>query len=370
MVESESDPYEVILKKMREYPNDVPVDDEGNVSEAFKQYIKLFYTPEEAEIAQHLEIMPLSVKTIAERIGKPRKETKQILEQMAEKGIIQDTAGYSYFLTVAHLFNIGFKYSKALERLGKKGAELYQKFFIEEKFYKRYESSDKGTPLTRIVPIEKAIDHQSVITNAEEIHRILDNCSPPIVATDCPCRKRTETLGIRECKNKYPIEESCLQVGPFGRYFLDRGEGRELTLDEAHALVDDHAKLGLIFTTENVLQTNHQIICCCCECCCSLLRGMTRFEEKNEYCTAKSNYISQVEMNLCKGCGLCVERCLFNAISLEDKKATINPKKCYGCGACAVTCPTGAIKLYREERTEILENFKELTDRIHQENRS
>ncbi|MFO8019049.1 MAG: 4Fe-4S binding protein [Promethearchaeia archaeon] len=365
-----SSPYDVIIDKMKEYPNDIPRDEEGNVSEAFKEYIKLFFTPEEAEIAQHLEIMPLSVRKIAERLGKDRKETRRILKDMADKGIIQDIGGFSYFITVAHLLNIGFKYSESLKRLGKKGAELYQKFFIEEKYYKRYESSDKGTSLTRIVPIDKAIDHQSIITNAEEIHKVIDNCLPPIVATDCPCRKRTETLGIRECKDKYPIEESCLQLGPFGKYFLDRGEGTELTREEAHRLVDQLAKLGLIFTTENVVQANHQIICCCCECCCSLLRGMTRFSDKNEFCTAKSNYISKVDEDLCKGCGICVERCVFNAISLKNKKANVDTDKCYGCGSCAVTCPSEAIKLYRKERTQILDNFKELTDTIYEENRN
>ena len=365
----DSDPYEVIISKMREYPNDIPLDKEGNVSEAFKEYIKLMFTPEEAEIAQHLEVKPLRIKEISERIGKDRKETKKIMDEMAFKGIIQDIGGYSFFLTVAHLFNIGFKYSKALERLGKKGAELYQQFFIKEKFYKRYESSDAGTSLTRIVPVEQSLDYESEISNYEEIHRVIDNCMLPIVATDCPCRNRTEILGIRECKDKFPIKESCLQLGPFGKYFLDRGEGRELTRVEAHELVDDLAKKGLIFTTENVKQTNHQIICCCCECCCSIMRGMTRFEEKNEYFSSKSQYISEVDQEICKGCGLCAKRCIFKAIEVEEK-AKVEPTKCYGCGICAVSCPTGAIKLHREERSEILDNFKELMEKIYQENRS
>jgi hypothetical protein len=64
-----------------------------------------------------------------------------------------------------------------------------------------------------------------------------------------------------------------------------------------------------------------------------------------------------------------VNRCVFNAISLSDKKATVNREQCYGCGSCAMTCPTEAIKLHRKERVEILENFKELTDTIYEENR-
>jgi len=363
------DPYEIILEKMREYPNDIPVDENGNISKAFREYIKIMFTPEEAEIAQHLDITPLNVNEIAKRIGKERKETKEILNEMADKGIIQDIGGYSYFLTVAHLFNIGFKYSKALERLGKKGAELYQQFFIKEKYYKRYESSDGGTPLTRIIPINTSIDHQSQISNAEEIHGIIEECKEPIVITDCPCRNRTELLGIRECTKKFPIKESCFQLGPFGMYFVNRGEGKVLSREEAHNIIDNFAKLGLIFTTENVKVANHLLVCCCCECCCAFLRGMTRFEDKNKNCVAKSNYIAIVNEDLCEGCGLCLNRCVFKAITLKNEKSSVDSTKCYGCGACGVTCPAGAIKLHRNERSKILGTLKELTETIYEENR-
>ena len=364
------DPYDLILKKMREYPNDIPIDEKGNISEAFREYIKLMFTPDEAEIAQHLDIKPLTVNEIARRIGKDRKETTKILKEMADKGIIQDIGGYSYFLTVAHLFNIGFKYSKAMEKLGIRGAELYQQFFIKEKYYKRYESSDAGTPLTRIIPINTSVDHQSQISNAEEIHGIIEECQEPIVVTDCPCRNRTDLLGDRECKDKYPIKETCFQLGPFGHYFVKRGEGKVLSRQEAHQVVNRLAKLGLIFTTENVKVANHVLVCCCCECCCAFLRGMTRFEDKNYNCVAKSNYIAKVNKVLCEGCGLCEERCVFNAVTLIDKISSVNSVKCYGCGACAVTCPTGAIRLYREERSKIFGTHKELTETIYKENRT
>ena len=361
--------FDVILEKMREYPNDVPLDDDGNISSAFRDYIKLMFTPEEAEIVQHLDIKPLSINEIAKRIGKDRKETKSILKDMADQGIIQDIGGYSYFLTVAHLFNIGFKYSKAMERLGQKGADLFQQFFINDKYYKRYESSDAGTPLTRIIPLNKSIDRESLISNVEEIHGIIEDCQEPIVVTDCPCRNRTDLLGERECKEKFPIKESCFQLGPFGHYFVKRGEGRVLSREEAHKVVDNFAKLGLIFTTENVKVANHVLVCCCCECCCAFLRGMTRFADKNENCVAKSNYIARVKSELCEGCGLCESRCVFKAITLENEISSVNPMKCYGCGACAVTCPTGAIKLHREERSKILNSHKELTETIYNENR-
>ncbi|MFW9952111.1 MAG: DUF362 domain-containing protein [Candidatus Thorarchaeota archaeon] len=362
------DPYEVILENMREYPSDIPTVN-GNISEAFREYIKILFTPEEAMIAQHLTVRPQSVNAISKKIGKIKEETKRILEDMTKNGIIQDIGGYSYFLAMAHLLNMGFKYSKALKRLGKKGAELYQQFFINEKFYKRYESSDKGTSLTRIVPVNQSIDHQSTISNAEEIHDLIENCMGPIVITDCPCRKRTETLGIRECKEKFPIEDTCFQVGLFGQYFLRRGEGKELSRKEAHDLVNQLVKKGLVFTTENIKSSIHQVICSCCACCCALLRGITRFEDRNEHCTAKSNYISIVNKDLCKGCGLCVKRCPFQAVTIENEKSTVDSKKCYGCGVCAVTCPTGAIKLHRLERSHIFNDIADLTNKIYNENR-
>ncbi|MFH1138176.1 MAG: 4Fe-4S binding protein [Pseudomonadota bacterium] len=388
------DAYDRILRNMRRYPNDIPMVD-GRVSPAFREYIELMFTPEEAEIAQHLELRPApssrfvqralnrlsqssfvqkmmlkkSIRDVARKAGKSYGETRLILERMTDNGAIQDIGGYSYFLTMPHLFNIGFKYSKALDRLGKKGAELYRQFFVEEKFYKRYQASDRGTPVTRIVPVGKSLQYQSDISNAEEMHGLLDDCREPIVITDCPCRNRTEILGVRECRDRYPIRESCFQVGLFGEYFLKRGEGRRLSRDEAHRLVDEFAQLGLIFTTENTRDPNRFVICCCCECCCALIRGMTRFPEKNEACSAKANYLAWVDAEKCRGCGLCAQRCVFKAVSFNEKVAVVNPDKCYGCGVCAVTCPTGALRLRRCERSPIHENGFQLMNKIYEENR-
>lgn len=367
-LEGNNDPYEVILEKMREYPSDIPMKN-GKISEAFRAYIKLLFTPEEAEIAQHLETMPLPLSEICKRIGKSEKEAEAILGDITEKGTIHDIAGYSFFMVMPHLLNTGFKYSKAFERLGKKGAELFQQFFVNEGFYRRYESSDAGTPQTRIIPISKSIAHETEISNAEEIHRIIDDCMDPIVITDCPCRGRTELLEIRECKDTFPIKESCFQLGFFGQYFLRIGAGRELSREEAHGIVDTNAELGMIFTTDNSAAPGHQVICCCCGCCCSLLKGMTRFDDKNENCTARSNYMAQVDQNLCSGCGLCEDRCVFNSISIDDERSSVNTEKCFGCGVCAVTCPTEAIRLHRHERSHIYENPMELMAKIYQENR-
>ena len=371
--EENFDPYEVIIDTMkREYPNGIPMSG-GKVSDAFREFIHMLFTPEEAKVVQNLGIHGQNPLKIAKKIGKTRNETKEILDDLTNKGLLHDIGGYSHFMVIAHLFNMGFKHSKAAERVGGiKAAELFQKFFIEDKFYHRYTSSDQGTSLVRVVPVNKAIDYKSKVSNAEEIHGIIDTCQTPIMVTDCPCRKRMETLGIREerCKRDFPIEETCFQVGLFGGYFKRRGEGRELTREEAHKKVDEIAKRGLLFNVNNVINPMfHQVICSCCNCCCSVLRQVTRFEEKNKDCISKANYISKVNKDLCSGCGLCAKRCPFTAIKIKEEKAVVKASECFGCGICAVTCPTEAIKLHRLERSHIFDNTIELMNTIKEENK-
>lgn len=45
----------------------------------------------------------------------------------------------------------------------------------------------------------------------------------------------------------------------------------------------------------------------------------------------------------CIACGLCVKQCRFDAISIDDNHAYIDPAKCKTCGKCIGVCPTKAI---------------------------
>lgn len=63
---------------------------------------------------------------------------------------------------------------------------------------------------------------------------------------------------------------------------------------------------------------------------------------------ASSGYVSEVDQSFCIGCGICVEFCQFQAITLTDELACIDYEKCMGCGVCASKCTQGAIRLRRE----------------------
>jgi uncharacterized Fe-S center protein len=51
-----------------------------------------------------------------------------------------------------------------------------------------------------------------------------------------------------------------------------------------------------------------------------------------------------VDKNECVGCGVCVEECPVDAISLVNEKAEINMDECIRCGNCHEVCPEEAVK--------------------------
>ena len=46
----------------------------------------------------------------------------------------------------------------------------------------------------------------------------------------------------------------------------------------------------------------------------------------------------------------CTKVCKFDAITVENNLAFIDPEKCKNCGLCAKECPTGAIINMRAKR--------------------
>lgn len=56
-----------------------------------------------------------------------------------------------------------------------------------------------------------------------------------------------------------------------------------------------------------------------------------------------------INLELCTGCGLCVEFCLPHAVELVAGRPTISaPERCAYCGTCEEMCPAGAITLAYE----------------------
>jgi len=70
-----------------------------------------------------------------------------------------------------------------------------------------------------------------------------------------------------------------------------------------------------------------------------------------------------VDKEKCNGCGLCVEVCLVEAISLSlQKELRIEAEKCLECRACENECPNDAITvIQRSESTSLTKNALHMT---------
>lgn len=75
----------------------------------------------------------------------------------------------------------------------------------------------------------------------------------------------------------------------------------------------------------------------------------------------------QVNLDLCNGCGKCVEICPIKAIKLENSKAVVDVYACNGCGACIPECEVGALDLKHSTEKQLYAQIygvlKEKTDK-------
>jgi ferredoxin len=326
---------------------------EGELSKAFIAYLKLVYTPEEAEVVQHLAMPPLDLRTaeqVADSSGEDVGAVEKILLSLMQKGRITSSRGRYGLPVIPNLLNLHMFYPD-MKPDDLEAAELYQQFFIKEGFYKYYGTSGKGTPFLRSIPVEHTIHPEEKTYTAEEAHAYIEGLETEDLAlVPCPCRTRTEKLGIRECEGGLPVG-SCIFIGKTAVRFEDLGLGKRVTKEQAIDYLDSMVEFGLIPTAENFISGPHGIMCLCCGCCCSNLRGRTVWD--NPTAVAPSHFAPQASDD-CVLCGTCAERCFLGALSMDEEaeRSVVDPERCVGCGICTITCPTEALKLHRFERPE------------------
>jgi ferredoxin len=323
---------------------------DGKVSKAFIEFLKLVYTPEEAELVQHLSMNKGKAdEELVAASGLSAEKIKEIIDTLSKRAAVEGR--YKKRLpSIPTLLNLHMFYPE-IKQDDLEAAKLYQQFFIKEGFYKYYGTSEKGTPSLRSIPIEHSIHTETETFTSEEAHAFVRNLDTEDLAlVPCPCRTRTEKMGIRECRDRLPVA-NCVFIGGAAVRFEELGLGKRVTKEQAIKYIDEAVQLGLIPTTGNSIEGPFGIMCLCCGCCCSNVRGRTVWD--NPTAVRPANFIPKASDD-CILCGTCVDRCFLDALSLDEDvgKAVVDPDKCIGCGVCAVGCPEDALRLHRFERSE------------------
>ncbi len=92
---------------------------------------------------------------------------------------------------------------------------------------------------------------------------------------------------------------------------------------------------------------------------CSAICPVSAVELKEEYFEAENDEIilkrrkitgprnGEVEVNdsICQACGVCVNNCPVDALTLENDKISVNQETCIACGECQSLCPVNSIKV-------------------------
>jgi len=343
---AEADVYEKLRKKISLWPIKVPRTRET------MEMLKTIFTEEEAEFLTHFTAPYQDAETmdqIVERTGKPRKKVQAIVDRLVSRGLLfrftskrDGNVYYSLLPMVPGIFEYYFVSVRDSDEK-RKVAELFEKYYMSGG---GMEGGASNYPWARVMPIEKTvtldkeISTDLVIFPYEKMSDFIKNARR-IAVINCACRTK------KKCD--HPLE-TCLVFDYFAEYFVERGFGRYLSLEEALELLEEMEKAGLVHSTTNV-QTRPQFICNCCTCACLILRGLT--ELHNPRAIAKSNFLPVRDDELCNKCKKCVRICPMDANVYhashdnEPERILFLEERCIGCGLCAYHCPNDAIKLVK-----------------------
>ena len=330
-----SEVYNRLREQLDQYSIGFPQTDSG----VELKILEKLFTEEDAELFLHLTLMIETPEEIARRTGLDPKKVAEQLARMDEKGTVfsyhkGDTVKYG-----AVPFVLGI-YEFQQGRINREMAELYERYF-EEAFFKKVGETDQ---LLRPIPVGRSLDISRPVATYNDVREIIKK-QKLIAVAPCLCRIQAGLLD-KGCGK--PLEV-CFAFGSGARHFMNRGTGREVSLEEALKLLDEAEEAGLVPQPTNSQDPDG--MCNCCGDCCAGLRALRRLQKPAQ--AVVSNYFAEVDPDLFSGCETCLERCQMEAISMnDDALAEVNQDRCIGCGLCVTTCPEEALKLETKQKDQ------------------
>ena len=216
-----------------------------------------------------------------------------------------------------------------LNELTQKDMSIIQKY-ITSGALKEMRESPK--PVYRVLPIDVTIEDKRQLVPFYQAKSYIQESSK-VAVVNCLCRAT-----YRNCNKPLKV---CLSLNDKAEFFISQQIGEEIDIEQALEILDIARQHDLIHSINNV--ENPEYLCNCCECCCVFIQGLKKFGIFNSM--GKSGFVAQISKELCNLCGLCIEKCPFEVLSVEDETLVINEYKCFGCGLCSYHCPQSAIQL-------------------------
>ena len=322
-------------------------------SETLYKILEVLYTEKEAKWVALLPVRPFTVKKAAKIWQTSEFKAERLLDHLCEKALLVDSYHNGIRKFVMPLPMAGFIEFALMRTRGDidqhyLGELYYQYMNVEEDFIKDLFFATE-TKLGRVYVQEPVLtnDKTNHILDYERATHIVEEAEY-IGLGLCYCRHKMFHAG-HPCEINAPWDV-CLTFDNVARSLAQHGDyARLISKAEALDALERSYASNLVQIGENVRE-HPAFICNCCGCCCEALQAARHFSPMQPVAT--TNYIPEISLENCVGCGKCAKVCPVLAISMEEgengkKKAAVNREICLGCGVCARNCAVKAIELKR-----------------------
>jgi Pyruvate/2-oxoacid:ferredoxin oxidoreductase delta subunit len=309
-------------------------------------YLDLMFDEQEMRLIVELNGRACTPQGVAQLLGVTMLEAAALLERSYSRCITDKTSTGGSAIYSPTVF------SKRLDHFAKyenwDDIPFDDRRAIDSRFLEQFIAQHRGCVERKMKghQADNALPNDTLLLLSEV--EVMLEAATHIVMQPCDCRRLHQG-----CDR--PIEV-CIWLEDGALEALSRGHGRRLTKAAAIDLVRWADRKGLMHTSDGEWRTRGMhAICSCCACDCYPFRAAQELGSKGVW--PRSRYIAVHDAESCSACGLCVQRCHFDAFyqDLAPEKPAgkvktnvrYSPDRCWGCGLCANTCPTGAIVMER-----------------------
>jgi ferredoxin len=312
-----------------------------------------------------------TMEELKKSTGLPEEKIDRLATSLASKGLIfnQPSSSGVMVYRLLPLMNVGVLEYKFMGELKgdeeeKELAELFEKLIeeVREQIQGNYDNlvplfkaappvdrtvpmrtTEGGKPI-RVISLNKKVDvPEEFILPSQTVEEIVEKFED-IAVGHCFCRQRRRTLGD-PCDLDAPLL-NCFTFGKSARHVVAQGFAKMVTKEEALRIMKEAEEVGLVhkaFHPGSNVSRPETSICNCCKDCCDTLN---LWRDGALPLINSTYYLSVIDQDACTGCGICVERCPTEAVTLnKDGVAQRDEAACFGCGICARFCPEEAVSL-------------------------